>query len=106
VLLDEIRRERRVELAGDGFRFQDLMRWAAGPHIQNPETILGMKLLPQVRAEYPASQVSSVQVDANYYIRQYTNINNFTWNDKMYLYPIPTQELTLNPNLAPQNPGW
>jgi len=106
VLLDEIRRERRVELAGDGFRWEDLMRWAAGPHFQDPETILGMKLLPQVRAEYPASQVSSVQVDANYYIRQYTNITNFTWSDKMYLYPIATQELTLNHNLAPQNPDW
>ena len=105
-LLDEIRRERRIELAADGFRFQDLMRWATGPLIQNPETILGVKLLPSVRAEYPASQVSGVQVNANNYIQQYTNINNFTWNDKMYLYPIPSQELTLNPNLAPQNPGW
>ena len=29
-----------------------------------------------------------------------------TWNDKMYLYPIPTGELQRNPNLLPQNPGW
>jgi len=106
VLLDEIRRERRIELAADGFRFNDLLRWAAGTLIQNPETILGMKLLPSVRAEYPASQVSSIQVDANNYIRLYTNITARVWNDKMYLYPIPTQELTLNPNLKPQNPGW
>lgn len=106
VLLDEIRRERRIELAADGFRFDDLMRWDAGKLIENPETILGMKLLPSVRAEYPASQVSGVQVDANDYIRLYTNISSRVWNDKMYLYPIPTQELTLNPNLLPQNPGW
>jgi hypothetical protein len=106
VLLDEIRRERRVELAADGFRFTDLLRWMAGSLIQNPETILGMKLLPSVRAQYPASQVSSVQVDANNYIRLYTNISARVWNDKMYLYPIPTQELTLNPKLLPQNPGW
>jgi hypothetical protein len=106
VLLDEIRRERRVELAADGFRFTDLLRWAAGPLIQNPETILGMKLLPSVRAEYPASQVSSIQVDANNYIRLYTNITARVWDNKMYLYPIPTQELTLNPNLKPQNTGW
>jgi hypothetical protein len=106
VLLDEIRRERRVELAADGFRFNDLLRWKAGPLIQNPETILGMKLLPSVRAQYPASQVSSVQVDANNYIRLYTNITARVWNDKMYLYPIPTQELTLNPKLLPQNAGW
>jgi hypothetical protein len=28
------------------------------------------------------------------------------WNDKMYLYPLPTDQLTLNPKLAPQNAGW
>lgn len=106
VLTDEIRRERRVELAADGFRFDDIMRWKAGELIQNPETILGMKLTPAVRAQYPPSQVSSVQVDANNYIRLYTSITSRLWKDKMYLYPIPTQELTLNPNLLPQNPGW
>jgi hypothetical protein len=106
VLIDEIRRERRIELAADGFRFNDLLRWKAGTLINNPEAILGMKLTPAVRAQYPTSQVSSVQTDANYYIRIYTNITSRTWNDKMYLYPIPTQELTLNPKLLPQNPGW
>ncbi|HVV04340.1 MAG TPA: RagB/SusD family nutrient uptake outer membrane protein [Puia sp.] len=106
VLLDEIRRERRIELAADGFRFNDLLRWKAGDLINNPATILGMKLLPSVRSEYPPNQVAGVVVDANNYIRIYTNINSRTWDDKMYLYPIPTQELTLNPNLKPQNPGW
>lgn len=105
-LLDEIRRERRVELAADGFRFDDMIRWKAGKLIENPETILGMKLIPAVRAQYPPSQVSSVQVDASYYIRLYTSITSRKWNDKMYLYPIPTQELALNPNLLPQNTGW
>jgi hypothetical protein len=28
-----------------------------------------------------------------------------TWNDKLYLDPLPTDQLTLNPNLV-QNPGW
>ncbi|SHN40868.1 RagB/SusD family nutrient uptake outer membrane protein [Chitinophaga sp. CF418] len=106
VLIDEIRRERRIELAADGFRFDDIIRWKAGELIQNPETILGMKLTPAVRAQYPASQVSGVQVDANNYIRLYTSITSRVWKDKMYLYPIPTQELTLNQNLLPQNPGW
>jgi len=106
VLLDEIRRERRIELAADGFRFNDLLRWKAGDLINNPATILGMKLLSSVRAEYPPNQVAGVVVDANDYIRIYTNINARAWDDKMYLYPIPTQEMTLNPNLKPQNPGW
>jgi hypothetical protein len=106
VLLDEVRRERRIELAADGFRFDDMIRWKAGKLIENPETILGMKLPPAVRAQYPPSQVSSVQVNADYYIRLYTNITSRKWNDKMYLFPIPTQELALNPNLLPQNAGW
>mgnify|MGYP001536028172 len=27
------------------------------------------------------------------------------WEDKHYLYPLPTDQLQLNPNLK-QNPGW
>ena len=106
VLLDEIRRERRIELVGDGFRFDDLLRWKAGTLINNAETILGMKLTPAMRAQYPANQVSNVIVDGNFYIRVYNNMTSRTWNDRMYLYPLPTNELTLNPALLPQNPNW
>ena len=36
----EIRRERRIELALEGYRFDDLMRWAAGHLIENePEGV-------------------------------------------------------------------
>lgn len=105
LLLQEVRRERRVELAGDGFRFNDLLRWKAGKLLENPEVILGMKLTPAYKATYPASQVSSVPLNANGYIRVYTNVTNWKWNDKMYLYPLPIDQLTLNPKLK-QNPGW
>jgi hypothetical protein len=91
---------------GDGFRFDDLLRWKAGTLINNPETILGMKLTPAMRAQYPANQVSNVIVDGNFYIRVYNNITSRTWTDRMYLYPLPTNELTLNPALLPQNPNW
>lgn len=101
----EIRRERRIELGSEGFRFDDLHRWKAGNLISNPETILGLKLLPSVRAEYPPNQVSGIVVNSNYYIQVYPNIVSRTWNDKMYLNPIPTQEITLNPNIK-QNAGW
>jgi hypothetical protein len=105
VLLDEIRRERRIELASENFRFDDLHRWHAGPLINNPETILGMKLGPALKAQYPAGQVGSIVVDANNYIRVYPNFTARAWDDKMYLFPIPTQEIALNPNIK-QNPGW
>jgi len=104
VLIDEIRRERRIELASEGFRFDDLHRWHAGTLINNPETALGMKLTPALKAQYPSDQVSSIVTDANNYIEIYPGFTR-AWNDKLYLYPLPTQELTLNPNLK-QNPGW
>ena len=28
------------------------------------------------------------------------------WLDKYYLYQVPTDEIVLNPALAPNNPGW
>lgn len=105
LLLQEIRRERRVELAGDGFRFNDLLRWKAGKLLENPEVILGMKLTPAYKATYPASQLAGVSLNASDYVRVYTNVTNWTWNDKMYLYPLPTDQLTLN-NKLKQNPGW
>ncbi|MGH2622520.1 MAG: RagB/SusD family nutrient uptake outer membrane protein [Sphingobacterium sp.] len=105
VLIDEIRRERRVELADEGFRFDDLLRWKAGKRIEDPETILGMKLTSELKAQYPASQVSGIVVNKDSYVRIYTNIENRKWDDKMYLYPIPLEEISLNPSLG-QNPGW
>ncbi|HLZ88409.1 MAG TPA: RagB/SusD family nutrient uptake outer membrane protein [Puia sp.] len=104
VLLDEIRRERRVELGSEGFRFDDLHRWHVGSLINNPETILGIKVLPPFAAEYTYN-ISGVVLDANHYVRVYPGITARQWDDKMYLYPIPIQELTLNPGLK-QNPGW
>lgn len=105
VLIDEIRRERRVELGSSGLRLDDIRRWRAGTLVNNPETILGMKLLPALRAQYPANQVNGIVVDANSYIRVYPNVTARTWNDKNYLYPLPQVQLNLNPNLK-QNPGW
>lgn len=108
--LQEIRRERRVELAGDGFRFKDILRWKAGELINNPKTILGMKLTDAYKATYPKdangkSQVDNVQLDDQGYVRVYPNITARVWNDKMYLYPLPKDQLLLNKNFK-QNPGW
>lgn len=105
VLLDEIRRERRIGLSSEGFRYADLQRWNVRTLINNPETMLGIKLLPASIAQYPPGQLNGIVVDANNYLIVYPGVTR-TWNDKLYLYPIPIQELTLNPNLAPQNPGW
>lgn len=97
-LLQEIRRERRIELAGEGFRLDDLKRWKAGKLLDNVRTYVGKK----------TEDGSPAIVYPNYTNPDfsYQPGKSRTWDDKMYLYPIPTGELQRNPNLLPQNPGW
>ena len=86
-LINEIRRERRVELAAEGFRFDDLRRWGAGKLLTVAKTYLGARdpLTNSYRILYPGK--------------------TRTWNDKLYLYPLPLDELILNPQFK-QNTGW
>ena len=100
-LLQEIRRERRIELAGEGFRWNDICRWKAGKLFENPMTYVGKKV------------TTGTRTDEGYVIvyPDYTNPdlsiggNSRKWKDQRYLLPIPTNELQLNPALE-QNPGW
>jgi starch-binding outer membrane protein, SusD/RagB family len=87
-LINEIRRERRIELAVEGFRFDDLRRWKAGKLVTNPKTYLGAR-----------------DPETDDYRVLYPGRESRQWNDKNYLYPLPISELTLNPQLS-QNPGW
>lgn len=101
-LLQEIRRERRVELAGEGFRFGDLKRWAAGKLLNNVQTYVG-KFTKNADGEWKQAIIYGNYTNEDL---SYQEGKSRTWNDKMYLYPIPTGELQRNPNLLPQNPGW
>lgn len=99
--LYEIRRERRVEMAFEGQRDEDLMRWAAHKLFKNKRP----KGYPFDQSEFldytPA-------VDENGLIDYWANLllEGYTFREKQdYLYSIPQDELTLNPNLK-QNPGW
>lgn len=86
-LLNEIRRERRIELSGEGRRWDDLVRWKAGKLLENRKTLLG--------AYDPGSD--------NY--REIYPGRSRIWANKLYLRPLPLEDLVLNPNLT-QNPGW
>ena len=113
-VLQEIRRERKVELACENFRKDDIFRWAAAD-----ELIVGHRPLGAKRAQwenYPGSTssfknaVMSLSVDENGYIDPYQKYSamakGYNFNlDRDYLNPIPTDQLVLNPNLG-QNPGW
>lgn len=100
-LMWEIRRERRVELMMNGFRYQDLMRWKKGKYLdraQNVEAFLGAKVPDN----------GKVLRNAEGYIVPYATTLTRTFVDpKNYLSAIPTGQISLYPsNTLQQNPGW
>lgn len=96
---EEIRRERTVELFLEGFRIDDLKRWATAPK-EMVEDQLGVKVTGTWFETNWAAQ--SRQLNADGCIILY---DERTWSDKLYLYPLPSDQLQLNPQLG-QNPGW
>src|SRR3546814_9011311 len=52
-MLEEIRRERRIELAGEGFRYYDLIRWKTA-EAELPRPVLG------IRSEEHTSELQSL----------------------------------------------
>lgn len=104
-IINEIRRERRVELAGEGFRWADLTRWRAHTLFVG-KRYLGAKFDPVMYPELVGQK--SLLLDADGYIDplQMRLPQGYGFNpDRDYLDPIPTKELTLNKYLV-QNPGW
>jgi hypothetical protein len=100
-LMWEIRRERRVELMMDGFRYQDLMRWKEGDKLdkaKNPDAFLGAKVADNKK----------VLRNADGYIMPYAAAISRTFVDpKNYLMAIPSNQFALYPNgTLKQNPGW
>lgn len=108
-LLIEIRRERRVELSFEDFRFTDLMRWKKGSYLAKP--VLGMRLedvdrLPGTR--YEKAKSITTTVNGKKYISVYagTEFAERSFREERdYLEPIPLNQLALNPELK-QNPNW
>ena len=96
---EEIRRERTVELFNEGFRIDDLKRWKTA-ETEMPKDFLGIKW---TGTEYATNwpNVSYAKNSDGYIILE----TGRKWESKHYLYPLPTDQLQLNPNLK-QNPGW
>src|SRR6218665_58479 len=98
---NEIRRERRVELAFEGeFRYWDLIRWKTA-EIELPKTVKGSKKFPA--EQFPAPPASAVDADG-FVIVQDASKRSFD-PARDYWWPFPTNETGLNPNLT-QNPKW
>lgn len=104
-IINEVRRERRVELAFEGLRLHDFLRWRAHPLIVNKRS-LGAKF---VQADFPEMKPGiNIYLDANGYIDPYLKALPAGYGfkpERDYLNPLPALELTLNKNYT-QNPGW
>jgi hypothetical protein len=98
---EEIRRERAVELQGDGLRMDDLKRWYIA-HIELTKPVLGVRWAGTEYATKYTTNPPALTAEGDV-IADPLNERKFT--EKNYLIPLPTNQLQLNPNLT-QNPGW
>jgi len=105
-MLNEIRREKTVELAFEGFRREDLRRWKLAETIM-PQVIKGVKFVgTEYQTRYPTLQVGTdIVVDANGFIVA-EPASSRSFQPKHYLDPIPLQQVQLSKATLTQNPGW
>lgn len=87
---EAVRKERRMELAGEGLRYFDILRWKTAETVLNG-AVNGMDYIEATTGTKKTIIVETRKFDKN----------------KNYLWPIPESELRLNPALAGhQNPGY
>lgn len=96
---EEIRRERTVELLLEGFRIDDLKRWATAK-TEMPQTQYGIHYTGTWFETNWRPMTLTIGEDGCVIL-----YSGRQWADKNYLYPLPADQRQLNPNLG-QNPGW
>ena len=115
-LINEIRRERRIELAFESHRWDDLARWRAH-HLITGKRPKGIKYigsdLEGTYADYLGNPTivigQNLFVDEEGVLDPYQSAlpSGFGFNPQRdYLSPVPSNEITLNSEKMVQNPGW
>ncbi|UKK51665.1 RagB/SusD family nutrient uptake outer membrane protein [Prevotella sp. E13-17] len=92
VLREKIKRERMIELMGEGKRYYDLRRWMDA-QVEESKIIYGCNIM-----------MTAAQKDDFQKIVPITSLPT-TFSEKMYFWPIRKAELKRNYKLT-QNPGW
>lgn len=126
-LLWEIRRERRVELVYEGFRFHDLRRWSKleysdmtlnpkvnlGAWIDKPRFVTWYNNTLNPEKDLTIESLSTISLDREglegYILPIKSSSNMRIYSEKDYLYPIPTGQIKLYEDRGKslsQNPGW
>jgi hypothetical protein len=128
----EIRRERRVELACEGFRWQDLMRWGVGKLAAStpqgmyvpalgyldvtgdgvPDMFIGattadLSKIPGNITKYSLDNALFSLSNGTYgYVQLKSQLNKYNFVEPKYYYkPINDQDIIINPHLV-QNSFW
>lgn len=106
-MLDEIRRERTVELAFEGYRRDDLRRWGTAVTVL-PQAIRGVKFVgTEFQEKFPELTIGQdIQVDdEGFVVVQAASARKFE-TPKHWWSPIPLQQVQLSQGTLEQNPGW
>lgn len=98
---EEIRRERSIELAYEGFRYWDLLRWKMA-EIELPKAILQRKFFDNVNY---GTVTAPALTPERYIIYQPAADRSFD-PAKDYLWPLPTAQIGLSNGTLEQNPNW
>jgi hypothetical protein len=103
----EIRRERTVELAFEGFRRDDLRRWKTAETLM-PMAIKGVRFVgTEYEQRYPDLRIGTdIQVDADGFIVTEAAAARRFLPNKHYLDPLPLQQVQLSKGALTQNPEW
>lgn len=100
----ELRRERSVELALEGGRYDDLIRWKQAEELL-PVALLGGKF---IAGEYGSTSTGSMEerlTDDDLIILEEAD-SRFFDPKRDYLYPIPSNDIAQSRGAVEQNPYW
>lgn len=103
----ELRRERNVEFALEGFRYDDIRRWKTA-ETEMLQDIKGIKIKGtawQNIAPYNGASYQSRTDASGFLIAQSASTRKFD-PEKHYLRPLPTREIALYKGKLIQNPKW
>jgi hypothetical protein len=93
-LRDSYRHERRIELAMEDHRFYDVRRWVIGPDAYVDAT--GVDIRYKLNPDHTTATIPTIKPIV---------IQQRSWDDKAYFFPITRTEINKN-NLLKQNPGY